>query len=194
MNKVRKLIEKINELPGVGKKASERMAVDLVEGKRENVELLRDIINELESMDVDPRTNTIISNGEVTILEEQKPLLILLTNVEVIRFEGMLKNDFNYYNLGINKPSQISRRLIDKTLLENIGKIIANNNIDEIVFGLSNRADSEIIIRTITNELLRDHPELKISRLATGIPVGGSVLHTDEETIRKATKNRETIQ
>lgn len=193
MTKVRKLIEKINELPGIGKKASERMAVDLVEGKIENLELLKNIMEELESMDVDPRTNTIISNGEITIIEKSKPLLILLTNVEVIKFREMLKNDFNYYNLGINKLSQISKRLIDRTLFENIGKIIRNNKINELVFGLSNRADSEIIIRTITNELLRDFPEIKISRLATGIPVGGSVLHTDEETIRKATKNRETI-
>lgn len=193
MNKVRKLIERINELPGIGKKASERMAVDLVEGKMENLELFRDIIKELETMDIDSRTNTIISNGVITPIKEGKPLLILLTNVEVIRFREMLKDNFNYYNLKINKPSQISKRLIDRTLFKNIGNIINNNKINELIFGLSNRADSEIIIRTITNELLRDYPELKISRLATGIPVGGSVLHIDEETIRKATKNRESI-
>lgn len=193
MNKVRKLIERINELPGIGKKASERMAVDLVEGKMENLELFREIIKELETMDIDLRTNTIISDGEITPIKEGKPLLILLTNVEVIRFREMLKDNFNYYNLRINKPSQISKRLIDRILYKNIGNIINNNKINELIFGLSNRADSEIIIRTITNELLRDHPELKISRLATGIPVGSSVLHIDEETIRKATKNRESI-
>lgn len=193
MNETKKLVGKVNELPGIGKKVSERLAVDLIESKEENLETLNEIVSMLEQLEVDKETNTIKRIGEEVRFQEGKPLLILLTNVEVIRFKELLRDDYNYFNLGMNKPSQISKRLVDRELYSNLINLIQRYGITEVIFGLSNRTDSEIIIRTITNEILRGNTELKVTRLATGIPVGASVLHTDEETIRRATINREKI-
>jgi recombination protein RecR len=100
-------------------------------------------------------------------------------------------NDFNIYNLDIDKPRDIAAFLSTDSV-ENINSIINDYKITEIIFGLNNNIQNEILIEFITNNI--DSNSIRFTRMATGIPIGGNINYVDIETIKRAIEKREKIQ
>ena len=63
-----------------------------------------------------------------------------------------------------------------------------NNQIDELILGTNATLEGETTARYI-RELLRDY-DIKITRLAHGLPVGGDLSYVDEMTLLKAIDGR----
>ena len=75
------------------------------------------------------------------------------------------------------------------SLLERIEK----DNVKEVIFAISQTIDGELTELYIVN-LLKNFKDLKISKIANGIPVGRSIDSYDELTFLKALEDRREIE
>jgi recombination protein RecR len=187
-----KLASLINELPGVGKKTAKRLAIKFIENK-EDVKPIIDQINiAIDQLEINSDTGILVEKGDITF-NIDKPLMVVQNNMDAESYRSLFGNEFNYFNLNINTIADISRSLINNNTIEKLINYIKNKDIHEVIFGLSPKKESEIIINIISNEILKEINTIKISKIATGVPVGGSIEYIDENTIRKAVEKREKI-
>ena len=102
MTKLNDLIKLIAELPGVGKKSSERMAIKLVENNVPQRDLLNSINKTLNLLEIDKKTNIIIEKDKPNRIDSNKPLMIVMNNLEGIRMQELFEDSYNFFNLNIN--------------------------------------------------------------------------------------------
>ena len=192
MNKLNELIDLLNELPGIGKKSAKRLAIKLIESKDLTLDTLVKVIDNIKILDVEKNTGLIIENGEITF-NVNKPLMIVQNNLDAEAYRELFGDEFNYFNLNINTIADISRSLVSSNKVEKLIEYIKLKEIKELIFGLSPKRESEIIINLLSNEIYKELRDITISKIATGVPVGGTIEHIDSKTMRKAVEKREKI-
>ena len=120
-------------------------------------------------------------------------MLILQNNMDVKTFRDLFNEEFNYFNLNINTIADITRSLLNEDTIKKLIWYIKDKEVNEVVFGLSPKKESEIIINLIINKILLEFPKIKTSKIAVGIPIGSTLEHMDSRTLRKAMEKREKI-
>ena len=96
MNKLRNLIQVLNELPGIGKKSATRLAIKLIEEKNISIKTLGETIDKLNGLDIDEKTGLIIEDGQ-TIYNIGKPLMIVQNNLDAEAYRELFINQFNFF-------------------------------------------------------------------------------------------------
>ena len=92
---------------------------------------------------------------------------------------------YHVLNGSINFSKGIS---IDDLNIDSLIEKVKNKEVDEIILGTNATLEGETTARYI-RELLRDY-NIKITRLAHGLPVGGDLSYVDEMTLLKAIDGR----
>lgn len=81
----------------------------------------------------------------------------------------------------------------DKSLIKERFKIfeerLASNKIDEVLIALPYTREAEPTLKYI-EIFIKKYPEVKFTRLARGIPLGGEIEFMDPETLKEAFKRR----
>lgn len=68
------------------------------------------------------------------------------------------------------------------------------DNFNEIIIGLSPTAEGVLTSNLIFDTIKKEKPNINISSLAIGIPMGSSIDYMDQLTISYAIKNRKDIK
>jgi recombination protein RecR len=63
---------------------------------------------------------------------------------------------------------------------------LKNNGVREVILALGTMAESESTGSYIKNLVERDYPEIQVTRLAQGIPLGTDLKYIDRETLRQS--------
>ena len=79
----------------------------------------------------------------------------------------------------------------DSLLINSLVEKVRNNSIDEVILATSSTVEGQTTAFYI-QDALKDS-NIKISRLAQGIPVGGEIENLDDGTLISAFKNRKEI-
>jgi recombination protein RecR len=193
---IQDLIDELGRLPGIGPKSAQRIAFHIISSERVDVTRLADVLRtvkervkfctecgniseeELCRICRDPRRE----NSTICVVEESKDVMAIEKTRE---FRG------KYHVLG----GAISP-------IDGIGP--ENLRIRELMIRLGDTTIQEIIIATDPNlegeatasYLIRQIKPLgiKVSRLASGLPVGGDLEYADEVTLGRAFEGRRTIE
>lgn len=193
---IQDLIDELGKLPGIGPKSAQRIAFHLVQSERVDVNRLVDVLRiakekvrfcsqcfniaEEEECKIcrDPRRD----NSSICVVEESKDVVAIERTRE---FRG------KYHVLG----GAISP-------IDGIGP--EQLRVRELLTRLSDSAIKEVIIATDPNlegeatatYLARTIKPLgiKISRLASGLPVGGDLEYADEVTLGRAFEGRRSLE
>jgi recombination protein RecR len=193
---IQDLIDELGKLPGIGPKSAQRIAFHLVQSERVDVNRLVDVLRivkekvrfcsqcfnvaEEEECKIcrDPRRD----NSSICVVEESKDVVAIERTRE---FRG------KYHVLG----GAISP-------IDGIGP--EQLRVRELLTRLSDSAIKEVIIATDPNlegeatatYLARNIKPLgiKISRLASGLPVGGDLEYADEVTLGRAFEGRRSLE
>lgn len=192
---LRKLIERLSKLPGLGEKSATRVAMYLLQAPRSDAEALAEAIRtmrdkvktcsrcyhftdgDLCSICADPARNT----GELCVVESTADLL-------AIEQSGAFKGCYHVLQgvlapLDAVGPEDIRLR----ELVERIGK----ECIREVIIATNPSSEGEATAHYIAR-LLKDRP-VRISRIAYGIPMGGDLKYTDRITLERALKGRQNF-
>ncbi|WP_153395906.1 recombination mediator RecR [Ornithinicoccus halotolerans] len=193
---VQDLIDELGRLPGVGPKSAQRIAFHLLAAETEEVDRLVEALREVKSrvrfcdvcgnvaeaeqcrICLDPRRDA----GVLCVVEEPKDVVAIERTRE---FRG------RYHVLG----GAISP-------IEGVGP--DDLRVRELMTRLSEQEVSEVIIATDPNlegeatatylvRLLRPMG-VRLSRLASGLPVGGDLEYADEVTLGRAFEGRRLLE
>lgn len=187
------LIECFSKLPSVGKKTAERFALYTF-FHMDEVELT-DFSNALLSIKKDihicPSCGNMTEDSLCSICQDStrnhRQVLVVETIKDLITIERV--NEFKGIYHVLNGAISFSRGIgIQDLNIESLTKKVKNKEIDELILATNATIEGETTARYLY-ELYRND-EVKITRIAHGLPVGSDLSYADEMTILKAFEGR----
>jgi recombination protein RecR len=193
---IQDLIDELGKLPGIGPKSAQRIAFHLVQSDRIDVNRLVDVlrivkervrfcsicfnVSEEEECKIcrDPRRD----NATICVVEESKDVVAIERTRE---FRG------RYHVLG-GAISPIDGIGPEQLRIRELLSRLADSKIIEVIIAtdpnLEGEATATYLARTIKPL------GIKISRLASGLPVGGDLEYADEVTLGRAFEGRRSLE
>jgi recombination protein RecR len=191
------LIEELERLPGVGPKSAHRLAFHLLRTPRESVERLSRALAQLKDGVAFCEVCAFISEGPLCGIcadpgRDQGLLCVVEEATDVIAIErtGEFKGRYHVLLGAISPmdgvgPGEIRvDELLTRLRHGGVGEVILATDVD-----VEGEATSAYLAQAIS-EL---GGEVKISRLARGLPMGGELEYADELTIARALSGRRPV-
>ena len=188
------LIESFKMLPGIGEKTAERLCFSILDMEDENVEFFSESLKQIkEKIHRCPNCNSITENDICDICVDttrEKSLCVVEDIKSVFLFEkmGVFKG---YYHVldglispidGINPEDIGLEKLIDR---------IKKDKYQEIIFAFKPSIEGETTSLYI-KRILSD-TDIKITQLASGLPMGADIEYIDSLTLERAISDRKEI-
>ncbi len=189
-------IEQLAKLPGMGRKSAQRIAMHLLKQNEEQVNMLANSIVQLKKSikycsvcynitDEDPCPicrSAKRNNGVICVVEDTK---------DVYAIERTNEYQGRYHVLGgvISPLDNIGPN--DIRIKELIGRVNKSDDINEIILALNPDAEGEATSYYL-HKLLKPF-EVKVTRIAHGIPMGTELEYIDEATLCRAFIGRSVI-
>lgn len=192
---LQRLEESLAKLPGVGKRSAERMAYAMLNMDDEDLKEFSDVLLSLkEKIHICPKCGNLCEDELCPICmdedREQDTLLVVSYPKDVLTFEKSNSYHGLYHVLNgvisINKGSGV-----DSLNINSLINRVKKENIKEIIIATDATIEGETTALFIA-KLLQDLP-VNVTRIAYGLPMGGSIDYTDSLTINKALEGRRKI-
>ena len=191
VKEIEDLIKIVSRLPGLGPKSAQRIVLKLI-NKRD--ELIKPLTNTLAQV----YKNVVRCNicGNLKSLNsscictnkkyDQICVVENLADMFAVQSTGIFKG--SYHILGGTLPSFEGQKSGNGLLVESLINRVKNNSVKEVILATSASVEGETTAHYISDSL--KEAKVKITRLAKGVPVGGSIEHLDDGTLFSAFKNR----
>lgn len=196
-DKITNLINAYKLLPGIGQKNAERLAFYTLEMEKEQVEYISNsIIDTFRNIKKCKICNNYTDNEEdicdICLDEEKnKNILCIVEDPKIVYF--MEKNKIfpgKYFVLN-DLISPIEGIGPEDIGLDKLKNILDNDNVYEIVIAIKSSIEGETTALYI-KELFKEK-NIKISKIASGIPMGADFEYIDNLTFEKAIEERKEI-
>ncbi|WP_067143201.1 recombination mediator RecR [Oceanivirga salmonicida] len=194
MTKLDELIKVFSGLQGIGKKSAIRIAFDvLAKDKTEIENIIETIKTSCETIKPCTICSTLTDLGICEICSNKKrnkKLICLVENTrDVFAFENAGGFNGLYHVLG-GKIDPLNGIGIDKLNIKNLLERL--DNVEEIILALNPDIEGETTTLYLTR-ILSDK-NIRISKIASGIPMGGNIEYTDMMTLVKSLEGRQEIK
>jgi recombination protein RecR len=192
---IQELIDELGRLPGVGPKSAQRIAFYLLQADEDQAKRLAEVLTEVKervrfceqcgnvaeaqlcNICRDPRR----SKASICVVEESKDVQAIERTRE---FKGL------YHVLG-GAISPIEGIGPDNLRIKELVSRLADPEIKEIIIATDPNLEGEATATYLTRML--SPMGITISRLASGLPVGGDLEYADEITLGRAFEGRRTV-
>lgn len=190
------LIAAFRRLPGVGEKTAERYAMSVMDMSDEDVmaftQALTDIRTKLKRCSIcgnlcEEEICPICSDKE----RDHRTVFVVQSAKDIPAMEktGEYRGTYHVLN-GLICPS---RGIMPENL--NIDSLIERaKDADEVILATSTTMDGETTAMYLNRLLQEQYPDLKITRIAHGLPSGGLLDYADEMTLAHALSDRRTMK
>lgn len=193
---IQDLIDALGRLPGIGPKSAQRIAFHILQSESETAATLVDAIRTVKERvkfcticgNVSEETQCRIcrdprrENASICVVEESKDVIAIERTRE---FRG------KYHVLG-GAISPIDGIGPDQLRIRELLARLADNSVTEIILATDPNLEGEATA-TYLARLLKPMG-IKVSRLASGLPVGGDLEYADEVTLGRAFEGRRTVE
>lgn len=186
------LIEDFAALPSVGKKTAERYALYVYSKmQEENVNKFTKDLLEVKKINICSKCGNMCENDICDICSDDSRNHRQILVVETIKDLYTIENVDEYrgvYHV-LNGAISFSKGVgIDDLNIDSLVKLAKTEELDEIILATNATLEGETTARYI-KELLVDY-NVKVTRIAHGLPVGGEMSYADEMTLLKAMEGR----
>ena len=187
---VQKLILEFSKLPGIGKKTAQRLAFHILSGSKDNaMEFSSAIIDVKTTVQLCSLCGGISDNNlcKICVNKNRDHLLVCVVERPEDIFVFEKTNSFRgiYHVLNGNLSPLDGVGPEDLNLQSLIDRIKPDM---EIILAMNASIEGEATALYIQKRM--NDKEVKITRLARGIPVGGELEYTDEATLLRALEGR----
>lgn len=194
-NSLEKLIDQFNKLPGIGKKTAYRLAFAVLDMEKEEVEKFASTLNEVKSKVKKCSVCGNFSEEEVCDIcnnneRDQNVICIVEDAKDVIAMERAGSYNGVYHVLH-GKIAPLSGMGIEELNIKTLLQRVAEREIREVILALNPDLEGETTALYIS-KLLKNF-DIKISKLASGIPMGGNLEYSDIATIARALEGRTEV-
>ncbi len=195
ISEIEELIKLISKLPGLGPKSAKRIVLKLVNNQNELVRPLANTLAQVYKNIV--RCNlcgTLKSNSSGCLnCENTKNRFTKICVVEDIADQWSIENSnifqgyFHILGGTISSAGNKKEDLLINSLIDRVKK----DKIDEVILATSATVEGQTTAFYIQDSL--KDIDVKITKLAQGLPVGGEIESLDDGTLLSAFKNRSKI-
>ena len=190
-SQISKLIEELSRLPGIGAKSAQRLAFHIINMPEDQVQKLSNTI-------IDAKKNVCYCSRCMTLTDkelcpicsssnrDQKVIMVVENPRDLAAYEKTQKFDGVYHvlhgaispMLGIG-PADIKLKELMQRLQEDV---------EEVIIATNSSLEGETTAMYISK--LIKPTGITVSRIASGVPVGGDLEYIDEVTLLRALEGR----
>ena len=195
INEIEELIRIISKLPGLGPKSAKRIVLKLINEKDELIKPLAKVLAEVYK-----NVTRCLSCGSLksnisgclnceNIKEKFNKICVVedIADKWSIENSNIFKGYFHILGGTISSVGNKKEKLLINSLVERVKK----ENISEVILATSATVEGQTTAYYIQDSLKGS--EVKITKLAQGLPVGGEIESLDDGTLFSAFKNRSKI-
>jgi len=192
---IKNLIESFKYFPGIGEKTAERLAFSLLQMEKEQISSLsKNILAAGSNIKRCKICNNLSEGDKCSICEDKNrnhDLLCLVEDPKTVFSIEKLGTYKGYYHVLNGLISSFNGINSDDLMIGALIKRIENENFKEIIIAFKQCIEGEMTALYINN-ILGDM-KIKVTRIASGIPMGADMEYVDSLTLEKAFDNRKTI-
>ncbi|MBD3222790.1 recombination protein RecR [bacterium] len=186
-----RLVRSLQGLPGLGRKSATRLALHLLDRRQDATELVEAMAEAAARVGHCSVCGAITEADPCVICSDPRreatQLCVVASPVDVLPFEKAAFYRGRYHVLG-GLLSPLDGVRAEDLPFDRLLARIDEHAVSEVILALDTSVEGETTALYI-QRLLSDRA-LNISRLATGIPVGGALAYTDEATLQRAFQHR----
>ncbi len=190
-SQISNLIEELSRLPGIGPKSAQRLAFHIINMPKDQVEKLSSTIMEAKSKVCYCKNCWTLTDNELCPIcasekRDHSTIMVVENSRDLAAYEKTGKFDGVYHvlhgaispMLGIG-PGDIKL----KELMERL-----QGDVKELILATNSSLEGETTAMYITK--LVKPTGIKVSKIASGVPVGGDLEYIDEVTLLRALEGR----
>jgi recombination protein RecR len=189
------LVDQLHHLPGIGKKTAQRLAIFLLKDSEENAKKLSTaILRVKEEIKLCNECFNITETERCEICEnprrDKSTICVVEDIVDIFAIEKSHEYNGIYHVLGgvISPLSGVSPEALR---IPELVKRAENSEVKEILLALNPSTEGEATMIYISR--LFNSEEKKITRIASGIPLGAHLEFVDDATIGRAILSRREL-
>jgi recombination protein RecR len=196
-NSLQKMINELSKLPGIGPKTAQRLAFYLL--KRDNIDnsSLTQALTDLKGGVVFCSIchNMVESDPCITCTDQTRDaslLCVVEEPLDALAIDKTGKFKGRYHVLGgvLNPMEGIGpEKLNVDSLVKRIG-LPASQPVSEIIIATNPSLEGEATAMHLSKIIKQTNPEIKITRIARGLPMGGDLEYADDITLMRALEGR----
>jgi recombination protein RecR len=189
---IAKLIEELKKIPGIGRKSAQRICFYLLKAGKQNARVLADAIIEAQENTIFcSRCNNITTvdpceicgdiqrdGAKICVVEEP-------FNIYSIERTGLYKGTYHVLHGNLSPIKGVGP---DELKISGLIDRVAGGNVDEVIVATSPTTEGNATAHYLSEQIRKF--DVKITRLALGIPIGADIDYVDSVTIAKAMEGR----
>ena len=195
IDEIEDLIKLIAKLPGLGPKSAKRIVLKLINNKNELVKPMANTLAQVYKNVVrcqscgTLKSNSSGCNNCENVNDKYNKICVVedLADQWSIENSNIFKGYFHILGGTISSPGQRKEDLLINSLVERVMK----EKIEEVIIATSATVEGQTTAYYIQNSL--KNINVKITKLAQGLPVGGEIESLDDGTLFSAFKNRSKL-
>ena len=190
-----RLIDELKKLPGVGSKSAQRLAFHILRSSEADAQALAAAVRDVKAKlrlcsvcnnitDVDPCvycSNPTRNQRLVCVVEEP-------TNIAAIEKTRHFNGAYHVLHGSISPLHGVGP---EQLRLSNLMRRVEAGEVDEVILATNPTVEGEATAVYISQQIRRQG--VKVTRIATGVPVGSDIEYADEVTMLKAMEGRREL-
>jgi len=191
------LIKLISKLPGLGPKSARRIILKLINNRNELMKPMLNTLNNVfknilrcQSCGTLKSIQSGCDNCE-NIKKKYNKICVVENIADQWSIESSSIYEGYFHILGGTISTSNSQRKED-LLIDSLVKRVKNENIEEVILATSATVEGQTTAFYIEDSLRKC--DVKISKLAQGLPIGGEIENLDDGTLLSAFKNRHGLR
>ena len=187
-----RLIDELKKLPGIGTKSAQRLAFHVLRTSEAEAKALAEAITTVRARlmlcgicnnitDVDPCSycsSASRTRSQICVVEEP-------TNIATIEKTRSYTGVYHVLHGTLSPVNGVGpEQLRIANLMSRLGEA------EEIILATSPTTEGEATAGYLAGEMHRVRPDLRITRIATGVPAGSDIEYADEVTMSRAMDGR----
>jgi len=190
-NQISKLIEELSRLPGIGTKTAQRLAFHIINMPQEQVESLAGAIIEAKKNIRYCKECLNITDSELCPIcsspsRNKRQIMVVENPRDLAAYEKTGKYEGVYHVLHGAISPMLGIGPGDIKLKELMVRL--QGDVDEVIIATNSSLEGEATAMYLSK--LIKPAGIKVSRIASGIPVGGDLEYIDEVTLLRALEGR----
>ncbi|MCD8012542.1 MAG: recombination mediator RecR [Lachnospiraceae bacterium] len=186
-----KLIEQLSALPGIGNKSAQRLAFHIIHMPQEQVKQLTDAITDARENIRYCKECCTLTDQEICPIcsnpaRDKKTIMVVETTRDLAAYEKTGKYEGVYHVLHGAISPMLGVGPGDIRLKELIKRL--EGDVEEVIIATNSSLEGETTAMYISK--LIKPTGIKVTRIASGVPVGGDLEYIDEMTLLRALEGR----
>lgn len=188
---ISKLIEELSSLPGIGAKSAQRLAFHILNMPKEQVESLSSaILSAKNNVKYCKNCFTLTDDDVCPICKDgtrnHKTIMVVENTRDLVAYEKTQKYEGVYHVLHGAISPMLGIGPNDIKLKELMVRL--EQDVDEVIIATNSSLEGETTAMYISK--LIKPTGIKVTRIASGVPVGGDLEYIDEVTLLRALQGR----